>query len=99
MSPDRDKYEGYSENYDSLSQAYHWHGPAVLFGLMYPDLTPGETVLDLGIGTGLGALSFHKAGLNVIGIDNSAAMIEQCTKRGLDWTIHRHDLSQTPLAD
>ena len=78
MSPDRDKYEGHAETYDSQSQTYQWHGPAILFGLMYPDLTPGETVLDLGIGTGLGALSFYKAGLKVIGIDISAAMLDQC---------------------
>lgn len=96
MCPDKDPYVKWSDEYDSLSQKSQWHGPAILFGMMYPHLRSGQSVLDLGIGTGLGALSFYKSGLTIIGIDKSTAMIEKCRSRGLPWEIHQHDLTQIP---
>ena len=96
MPTEEDAYESWADEYDAQSLKYQWHGPAVLFGLMYPHLKPGQSVLDLGIGTGLGTLPFHKAGLRVLGIDTSPAMIERCKRRGLSWTIIRHNLTEIP---
>jgi len=91
-----DPYRKWADEYDEQSREYQWHGPAVLFGMMFPRLSTGQTLLELGIGTGLGALSFHKAGLKIIGIDKSPSMIERCRRRGLQWTVYQHDLTQTP---
>ncbi len=96
MSSGKDAYERWADEYDSLSLKCQWHGPAVLFGMMYPHLKSGQSLLDLGIGTGLGALPFHQAGLKVIGMDSSAAMIECCHRRDLSWEIIQHDLTQVP---
>lgn len=91
-----DPYQKWADEYDDQSHKYQWHGPAILFGMMFPRLSAGETLLDLGIGTGLGALSFHRTGLKIVGIDSSPSMIERCRSRGLEWTIYQHDLTQTP---
>jgi predicted TPR repeat methyltransferase len=96
LSPDKDAYESWADEYDSQSLKCQWHGPAVLFGMMYPHLKPGQSLLDLGIGTGLGTLPFHNAGLKVAGMDRSPAMIKRCRRRGLSWEIIEHDLAQVP---
>ena len=96
MFIDHDPYENWADEYDSQSLKCQWHSPAILFGLMYYRLSPGESLLDLGIGTGLGALPFHKAGLKVLGIDRSPAMIDRCRRRNLPWKIIQHDLTHSP---
>jgi ubiquinone/menaquinone biosynthesis C-methylase UbiE len=96
MCPDEDPYAKWSDEYDDLSQKSQWHGPAILFGMMFPHLRPGQSLLDVGIGTGLGALSFHRSGLKIVGIDNSPAMIRECKSRGLPWEIIEHDLTKLP---
>ena len=96
MKSQDDPYSKWADEYDSQSRKYQWHGPAVLFGMMFSRLRPGETLLELGIGTGLGALLFDKAGLKIIGIDSSPAMIERCRGRELPWKILCHDLTETP---
>ena len=96
MSTDKDPYENWADEYDSQSLKCQWHAPSILFGMMYLQLSPGDSLLDLGIGTGLGALPFHKAGLEIHGIDSSPAMIERCRNRGLPWEIFQHDLTRVP---
>jgi len=56
-----------ASHYDSEAEVYNWRGPEVVFGLTYGFVNPGESVLDIGIGTGLGSVLFHKAGLRVYG--------------------------------
>ena len=81
--------------YDAEAEATGWHGPEVAFALTYPFITPGQTMLDIGIGTGLGALLFQKAGLTVHGLDISPDMLEACKSKGLTNLIE-HDLTQRP---
>jgi predicted TPR repeat methyltransferase len=96
MCSDTDSYAKWADEYDALSQKSQWHGPGILFGMMYPHLRSGQSILDLGIGTGLGALPFHRSGLKVLGIDSSPAMIEKCRARGLPWEVLEHDLTRIP---
>jgi ubiquinone/menaquinone biosynthesis C-methylase UbiE len=49
----------------------------------------GDTVLDLGCGTGDDALHFTRAGINVVGIDASPEMVRVARERGVDARLCR----------
>lgn len=89
-------YEETPEHYDKQAMATGWHGPAVVFGLAFPYIRPGQTLLDIGIGTGLGSLSFHKAGMHVTGMDRAEDMLDACRKKGFADRLVRHDLTIIP---
>ena len=81
--------------YDEDAEATGWLGPEVAFGLLYKYIQPGQSVLDIGIGTGLGSVLFRKAGLNVYGMDISTDMLEACRIKGFTH-LARHDLRDPP---
>ena len=85
-----------ADAYDRKAEEYNWRGPEVAFGLSYRFINPGESVLDIGIGTGLGTALFHKAGLRVFGMDNSAEMLEACRQKGFAADLRKHDLTVEP---
>jgi len=89
-------HDSYAADYDSQVQAYDCYIAEVLFGLCYEFVQPGQSLLDLGIGSGLSALLFTKAGLNVSGMDFSAAMLEICRSKGITAGLKQHDIQQTP---
>jgi len=82
--------------YDGKAEEYNWRGPEVVFGLSYRFINPGESMLDIGIGTGLGSALFHKSGLRVFGMDNSAEMLEACKQKGFATDLKKHDLTTGP---
>jgi len=90
-------HNGYAREYDADSVRYEWHGPEVVFGLVFEYLSEGQTLLDIGIGTGLSALPFHKMGLVVDGIDESKDMLEVCRSKNFTRELKHHDARQTPL--
>jgi len=83
-------------DYDSKAEEYNWRGPEVAFGLSYSFVNPGESVLDIGIGTGLGSILFHKAGLHVYGMDVSTEMLEACRGKRFATDLKEHDLTVEP---
>lgn len=91
-----DKWQEKAGIYDREAQATGWHGPAVVFGLAFKYTKPCQTLLDIGIGTGLGSELFHKAGLNVIGMDISEEMLEVCRKKGFAVRLVCQDLTVSP---
>lgn len=82
--------------YDEEARAVGWLGPEIAFGMAYAYVTPGQTILDLGIGTGLTAALFHKAGLTVLGMDVADDMLNACRSRGVAAALTQHDLRTTP---
>jgi len=93
---DKDIYKDWADKYDTESVKCQWHGPDILFGMMYLHVNSGESLLDVGIGTGLCALPFYKAGLEIHGMDSSPAMIEKCRKRGFPFELTQRDLQEIP---
>ena len=85
-----------ARDYDRKAEEYDWRGPEVVFGLTYAFTQPGESVLDLGIGTGLGSVLFHKAGLHVHGMDISPEMLKACREKGFAADLREHDLTVEP---
>ena len=85
-----------ASRYDQQAVEHGWHGHEVLFGMMYEHVSAGETLLDIGIGTGLGSILFHRAGLAVSGFDSSREMLAACKAKGFAAGLIRHDLRNTP---
>jgi len=81
------------EAYDEEAEATGWFGPEVAFGLIYKYIQPGQSMLDIGVGTGLGSILFLKAGLTVYGMDVSPDMLEACRIKGFT-NLTRHNLSE-----
>ncbi|OPY28880.1 MAG: hypothetical protein A4E28_01267 [Methanocella sp. PtaU1.Bin125] len=81
--------------YDEQCRQMEWHGHEALFGMMFEYISPGQAILDIGIGTGLMAALFHKAGLEVRGIDASEAMLEICARKGVARELVVRDVSES----
>ena len=93
--------DGYAGEYDKAGKERSWYGPEIIFGLMYEYLSQGELLLDIGIGTGLDAAIFQKAGLHVHGIDGSKEMLKICREKQVAVELKQLDLLQDdiPYAD
>lgn len=89
-------HDAYAADYDRQVAAYGCYLAEALFGLSYETIQPGEALLDLGIGSGLSAAPFAKAGLTITGMDFSAAMLALCRAKGLAAELKQHDLLNTP---
>lgn len=87
----------FASNYDKLIKKQEWHGAETMFGMVYKYVRPNEDILDLGIGTGLSGELFHKAGLNVYGLDCSNEMLEVCRKKNIAKELRQFDLNKSPL--
>ena len=55
-----------------------------------------QTVLDIGIGTGLGSEPFFRAGLRITGMDVSDTMLAVYRKKGFAERLVCHDLTHFP---
>ena len=85
----------HAENYDKKVPG-KWSGPEAVFGLSYKYVKSGESILDLGIGTGLTSILYHKAGLLVHGMDFSSEMLKVCRKKNIAVDLKEHDLLELP---
>ncbi len=88
--------KNHAQNYDKKAQKSKWVVPEILFGLSYAFTNPGETLLDLGIGTGLSSVLFQKAGLVIHGMDYSTNMLDICAEKGTIQNYKNHDMLNTP---
>jgi len=94
---DLEQADEFVADYDNSALRYGWHTPEVLFGLMHHRLAPGQSVLDLGIGTGLSAVPFAKAGLEVYGLDGSQKMLDRCAAKCIAAQLRKHDICAAPI--
>lgn len=92
-------FETLAPAYDKLAAdpAFNWRGPDVLFGMTHEYVQPDNALLDIGIGTGLSSVPFHRAGLSITGIDGSANMLEICRQKNIAQNLVQKDLSDSVL--
>jgi len=81
--------------YEDEAEATGWYAPEMAFGLAYEHVMPGQCILDIGIGTGLGSRLFRMAGLRVHGMDIAQDMLDACRFKGITDVV-RHDLTVMP---
>ena len=86
----------HAENYDKKAKAASWLGSEVLLQLSRQYIHPGESILDLGIGTGLTSVLFRASGLHVYGMDFSAEMLKVCKAKKIAEELKEHDLRERP---
>jgi 2-polyprenyl-3-methyl-5-hydroxy-6-metoxy-1,4-benzoquinol methylase len=89
-------HDAYAADYDAEARAYDCHIADLLFGLCYEFTCSGQRLLDVGIGSGLSAQLFAKAGLEIYGMDFSPAMLNICQAKGFTAGLKQHDLLQLP---
>lgn len=87
----------FAYDYDSLSLQLENHAHEIIFGLVFEYTNPGDKLLDLGIGTGLGSYLFHKAGLSIYGLDNSKKMLDICRKKDISQDLKLFDMKESHL--
>ncbi len=92
-----DSANDFAQNYDDYIQNCHWIGTDILFGLMYEYIKPDQTLLDIGIGTGLSSKLFRQLGLKIYGIDGAFEMIKVCRKKGIAEELQLVDLTTNDI--
>lgn len=90
-------HDQFAKNYDNQTKQYHSYGHDIIFGMSYEYIQPRETLLDLGIGTGLSSINFAKAGLDVVGLDGSSEMLKECKRKKFSKELHQYNIQETPL--
>lgn len=86
-----------ASEYDEQAQLTKWFGPEAVFGLLYEYVKPGQSLLDLGIGSGLSSILFHKTGLQIYGLDGSSEILKVCAAKNFTVELKLHDLRNLPL--
>ena len=90
-------HDEFASTYDSQVKEYNSYGHEVLFGMCYEYIKPGDSLLDLGIGTGLSSVLFAKAGLEITGLDGSREMLKECRKKCFAKELKQCDIQDVPL--
>lgn len=92
-----DSANDFAPNYDDYIRNCQWIGIDILFGLMFENISPNQTLLDIGIGTGLSSKFFKQAGLQIFGIDGSSKMIDICQSKGIADKLKIVDLTKRAI--
>ncbi|MCF7919773.1 MAG: methyltransferase domain-containing protein [Candidatus Cloacimonetes bacterium] len=90
-------HDVYAASYDDQVKEFHSYGHDVLFGMCFEYIKPGETLLDLGIGTGLSSIHFSRMGLDITGLDGSEEMLKMCRKKSFAKELKQYDIRDIPL--
>jgi len=87
---------GSTAEYDRITHEYGYYSPDILFGLCFEYIRSSERLLDIGIGTGLSAYPFAKAGLQVSGLDFSLEMLNAVRLKEITVDLKQFDIRNKP---
>jgi predicted TPR repeat methyltransferase len=73
----------FAAGYEQYVLTRNWSGPEILYNEIINSLKPGDSLLDIGIGTGLASKPFKQAGIHITGLDGSLAMLEICKQKNI----------------
>lgn len=90
-------HDQFAATYDAQVKEYNSYGHDILFGMCFEYVKAGQSLLDLGIGTGLSARHFARIGLTITGLDSSAEMLKECRKKGVARELKQYNIQQVPL--
>ena len=82
-------YAYYSRVYDFIFK--RWFFPRQQYAIQALDISPGQRVLDLGVGTGF-SLPLYPQHAQVIGVDLSSKMLHEARKKVLRERLSHVDL-------
>jgi ubiquinone/menaquinone biosynthesis C-methylase UbiE len=91
----RTQYKSAME-YDRITHEYGYNSPDILFGICFEYIRSSERLLDIGIGTGLSAFPFAKAGLQVSGLDYSLEMLNTVRLKDITVDLKQFDIRNKP---
>jgi ubiquinone/menaquinone biosynthesis C-methylase UbiE len=96
----REYFDAVADQWDDMRRRFFGEGVRRA-SIAAARISPGQTVADVGTGTGFLAELALEAGARVIGIDISDGMLEQVTSRfqGRAFEPRRGDTAALPLAD
>jgi ubiquinone/menaquinone biosynthesis C-methylase UbiE len=87
----------FAPDYDKRVVSGNWKGPALVYDLIKNSISKGNTLIDLGIGTGESSRQFNEAGLKITGIDGSEEMLKICAEKAIAKNLVLFDLHNSPL--
>jgi predicted TPR repeat methyltransferase len=90
------KHDKYAKEYDEQIRKNDCYIAEVLFGLSYEMVKKDESLLDVGIGTGVSSEFFRLAGLRIFGIDESTEMLEICRKKNITQELVSRNIQDLP---
>lgn len=64
-----------------------WTAPQAVQAYMLPHIREGNTVLDIGVGTGQSSIELYNAGADITGIDISGSMLELTKQKFPAWWL------------
>ena len=108
LPPPEEKRAFVSRMFDAIAPRYDAMNRLMTFGmdrgwrratLASLAIRPGHVIVDLGCGTGDLSDGARTAGARAVGVDLSAGMLAQATRRGSAGTLVRADAGKLPLAD
>ena len=92
------QYDAFAEFYNrDWGAEYHAQLQGVLSQLLLPHLAPGDSILDIGCGTGQVAAQLTSRGFRVTGIDESEAMLVLARSNAPDATFIQCDARRFTL--
>jgi ubiquinone/menaquinone biosynthesis C-methylase UbiE len=90
------EHDKFAKEYDVQIRTYNCYISDVLFGLSYEFIKKGESILDVGIGTGISSRLFYSNGLQVFGMDGSPEMLKICEQKEFAQELIEQDILTFP---
>jgi predicted TPR repeat methyltransferase len=87
----------FASDYDNSILKNDWNGVKVIYNAINTIIKPQSNILDLGIGTGESSIRFQNDGHNIVGLDGSSKMLEECKKKNIASKLHLHNIEEFPF--